>query len=1251
VFISHTSELQYFPRAKSYVTAVKGAISAAGHVIVDMADLPAADQAPAQVCAKRVRECEVYVGVLGTLYGSPVCDRPEVSYTELEFDTATEARLDRLVFLLDTDAEDVGIPPSSSIDREFGARQDAFRRRVQNSGLTIRFFANPAELGQLVERSLRDLADMRARLVSGIRREQVPAEPQPVRASKFVNPPPATAPTWFQDRHVETGLLARYVTDPAIRLVTVTGRAGIGKTAVVCRLLKGLEAGRIPDVEGDSAAVTVGGIVYLSRNGAHQVEYPTLVADLLRLLPAEEAQRLQRLYPDPQHTPREVMLALLEAFPAGQPVVVLLDNLELVMDPECETLAEQALHEALGAVLTAPAHAVTVIATTRVTPTALLKVEPSRQRQLPLDEGLGSPDAETVLRALDDDGRLGLRDAPEELLDGLRRHTRGFPRALEAVKAILDGDRTLTPADLLDRTRHLPDDQVVQVLVGEAYDLLDPAAQQVMQALSVFPAPVSAVEVDSLLQPVNPATNAAPILSRLVRRQLARFQDGRYYLHPIDREYARNQLSPGSPAPSSAVAVPRQLPAAVARFAGRAAELEALTSLLEEAALPGGTVVISAIDGTAGIGKTALAVQWARQVAGRFPDGQLYVNLRGFDPAGPPMAPAEAVRGFLEAFEVPAARIPVSLDAQEALYRSLLAGRRVLVVLDNARDAGQVRPLLPGSPGCSAVVTSRNRLTGLIADGAHPLTVGLFTDTDARQMLVRRLGADRVAAQPQAVQQIIDRCARLPLALSIVAARAAARPDFPLMALAEELRDAEGRLPALDAGGAATSVTAVFSWSYQRLSDRAARLFRLLGLHPGPDITAPAAASLAAIPVPEARLLMKELDRAHLITEHAPGRFTFHDLLRAYATAQAHAHDSATGRDEALCRVLDHYLHTAQAAWYLSYPHLQRPITLAPPRPGVTPEEPADYRTAQAWFTAEYPVLLAAIHLAAATGHHTRAWQLPHTLVPFFERQGHWHDFADTHFTALTVAQHHADQQGQAHAHLGIGHAHTRRGRLGQARPHLQQALRLFEELGDAAGQSAAHCWLGMTFQLQECHEEALPHLQQAVDLARTGGYQRSIAAALNGLGWFHALLGNARQALTYCEQSLDLFQDIGDRWGEAATLDSIGYAHYRLGHHQQAASYFEQALAIDRELPDLYSRATDYDHLGDAHRAAGNTIQARNAWQQALDILDQLGDVPRMGASYADPDAILNQLGDVPRMGVGYADPDAIRAKLRPYD
>jgi hypothetical protein len=484
VFISHTAELRAYPRGISYVAEVERAISAAGHVVVDMSDFPAAGPA-AELCIERVKSCDVYLGVLGTRYGSPVRNKPEVSYTELEFDTATEAGPDRLIFTLDAEADNVGIPPSQLIDREFGDRQDAFRDRVKNSGLTQQSFASPAKLGQLVERSLRDLAGTRRRLATGLKREQAPAESQPVRSTRVINPPPAVAPTWFQDRQLETGLLARYVSDPGIRRVTVVGRGGIGKTAMVCRFLKAFETGHTFDIEGRVGDISVGGIVYLSRNGMHPVDYPTLVEDLVLLLPDSQALRLRRMYQE--HVPTELMAALLEAFPVGDPVVVLLDNLESEMDSALEVLKEAALHEALTVVLTAPAHAVTVIATTRVSPAPLLRVEPARQRQLRLEEGLGSPDAEMVLRELDNDGALGLRGASDQLLNDLRRHTRGFPRALEAIKAILDGDRTLTPQDLLERTRDLSGDQIVEVLVGEAYDLLDAPAQQVMAGLGGLP--------------------------------------------------------------------------------------------------------------------------------------------------------------------------------------------------------------------------------------------------------------------------------------------------------------------------------------------------------------------------------------------------------------------------------------------------------------------------------------------------------------------------------------------------------------------------------------------------------------------------------------------------------------------------------------------------------------------------------------------------------------------------------------------
>jgi hypothetical protein len=372
------------------------------------------------------------------------------------------------------------------------------------------------------------------------------------------------------------------------------------------------------------------------------------------------------------------------------------------------------------------------------------------------------------------------------------------------------------------------------------------------------------------------------------------------------------------------VPVPAQLPPAVPGFTGRGAELASLDMLADYGATVGqaaaaapaapAAMAICAVSGTAGVGKTALAVHWAHRVAGRFPDGQLYVNLRGFGPAGTAVDPGQALSGFLDALGVPAARIPADLDARAGLYRSLLAGKRVLVVLDNARSADQVRPLLPGSPGCLAVVTSRDQLAGLVAtEGARPLPLDLLTTADARELLTQRLGEARVAAEPQAAGDIIAACARLPLALTIAASRAATNPGFPLAAVAAELGEACCALDPFHGSDHATDVRAVFSWSYRALSPEAARLFRLLGLHPGPDIPVAAAASLAAVPPARARMVLAELTRTHLLAEPAPGRYALHDLLRAYASEQAHAHETQSDRHAAVHRVLDHYLHTAHS--------------------------------------------------------------------------------------------------------------------------------------------------------------------------------------------------------------------------------------------------------------------------------------------------------------------------------------------------
>ena len=666
------------------------------------------------------------------------------------------------------------------------------------------------------------------------------------------------------------------------------------------------------------------------------------------------------------------------------------------------------------------------------------------------------------------------------------------------------------------------------------------------------------------------------------------------------------RAEPAEPGPPPAG--PRQLPADIAGFAGRRTPLAGLDALLAPSPDSGpNAVAISVVSGTAGVGKTALAVHWAHRVAGRFPDGQLYVDLRGFDPGGHAMDPAEAVRGFLDALGVAAHRIPARADARAALYRSTLAGRRVLVVLDNARDVAQVRPLLPGVPACVVVVTSRNRLTGLVAAaGAHPVDLDPLAAGEARHVLTRRIGADRVSAEPDAVDEIINRCARLPLALVIVAARAATHPRRQLRVLADELGDSRRRLDSLAADDDPhTDVRAVLSWSYRALTRPAARLFRLLGWFPGPSMSAEAVAALADLPVAEAGRLLAALGTAHMLEADPAGRHRFHDLLRAYAVERASAEEHAGERVEAAGRLLAWYLHaTTTAAQLLEPGRRQFTDRPAPARSWQLPF--ATRPEALEWFDAEQPGAVARARLAADTGHHELGWKLFTESGGFFLLRKSRTDRIAHGLVALRSARRTGDRYGEGCVLNGLGLAFGPADRA-RALFSYRRALRIRHEIGDLAGEAATLNNLGPLYWDLQRYDGAVDCLQRALTIARETGNQHSEIVALNNLGEAYRRLGRFGDALPVQQQALALARTLNHAVSEGFALHNLGGIHRELGRFDRSREFFQEALAVRRQIGDRHGEATTLVELGVLFEGAGQAGVALDSWRQALTIYEDL--------------------------------------------
>jgi len=687
------------------------------------------------------------------------------------------------------------------------------------------------------------------------------------------------------------------------------------------------------------------------------------------------------------------------------------------------------------------------------------------------------------------------------------------------------------------------------------------------------------------------------------------------------REAHRRILAGEDDASGPARSVPRQLPAHTPNFVGREAEMARLHELVDTSS----TLVISAIDGSGGIGKTALAVRWAHQVADRFPDGQLYVDLRGFDPSSEPLSAAEVVRRFLDALDVPRDRVPPAVDAQYALYRSLLADRKVLVLLDNARSAAQVRELLPGSPTCMVVITSRNRLTGLVVrEGARPVTLDLLDPADAEALLVRQLGARRVAAEPEAVAVVVDRCGGLPLALAIVAARAAGSPSSPLAEFAAELEDEHARLDALDSGDASTSVRAVFSWSYDRLSPPAARLFRLLGVNPGPDISLRAVAHLADLPPAECSGFLAELVAANLLAKHHPDRFAFHDLVRDYAKELVGRDEEEPDSRAALNRLLDFYLHTAGNAT-LAISSYDYKIALADSSEHY-PVAFTERGEALAWFDAELANLVVAARATEDYDGHPYAHLQSANLWTYLDVRKCYPEWIELQETAVRSAGRFHDTGSLTRSLQGLASVYHAVGRAQDAILVATKALEVRVETGDRRGEAASLQMLGTIRSTLGEFDVAIEYLHAARAIHVEIGHYEYESIVLNSLANVYLKLNDHVKAIEMCLEALEVIAAADNTIFECRFLDTLGQAYAGNGDHAKAIAAYEESAEKAGISRDHSTEGIALHNLGSLFAEAGDTGRAEAAWLRSLAVFEELG--------HADAEKVRARLDGLSRSG-----------------